>query len=588
MGVPKMYYFLQKYNDSTIVDENGIVGTVIKTGLPEIQEYEEITDTHAPMDIQNHLFLDFNGGIYTAFNRSNCTTNSTLIDGSIEYLDTLIKLQSQFKTLKTVFLAIDGTPPRAKIEQQRTRRFHSIDDKAKTNKLNDKYNQTPQIPNPIDTNMITPGTKFMEDLHDRFINHLDELKEEYPDIEFIYSGYKKPGEGEHKAHQYIKNKKWFKNDRIVIYGLDADLIMLGMVASEYAGRAGVYLLRERTEYGSLGFEFEGSEYLYLDINLTRQALIKEYENLLGDTILRENHNRIIDDFIFLCFILGNDFIPHIPHVSLDNDGGDYLMQVYIETYHVYRDFLVDRSTMKINHHILTRIFEILASSEVDDIRAYHKRRQRKQIRMNNIHNEYDKQMQLKNFLPLQHLHIEKVIDPWHVGWQSRYYRICFNQQEDREFRNTVVKRYLESLTWTFRYYFGDVDSWSWFYPYHYGPLCCDVVEFLQGMTDKSGITTLSNINQIKFPKGKPVKPQELLVMVLPYASRGLMCSSVRDEISKEPLGQYFPQKYKISLPYHTYYWQCRPILPIISYDVIHSLMKKIKLTSAELERNKNE
>ena len=196
--------------------------------------------------------------------------------------------------------------------------------------------------------------------------------------------------------------------------------------------------------------------------------------------------------------------------------------------------------------------------------------------------------QLKNFLPLQHLHIEKVIDPWHVGWQSRYYRICFNQQEDREFRNTVVKRYLESLTWTFRYYFGDVDSWSWFYPYHYGPLCCDVVEFLQGMTDKSGITTLSNINQIKFPKGKPVKPQELLVMVLPYASRGLMCSSVRDEISKEPLGQYFPQKYKISLPYHTYYWQCRPILPIVSYDVIHSLMKKIKLTSAELERNKNE
>ena len=30
-----------------------------------------------------------------------------------------------------------------------------------------------------------------------------------------------------------------------------------------------------------------------------------------------------------------------------------------------------------------------------------------------------------------------------------------------------------------------------------------------------------NLNHIKFTKGSPIKPQELLVMVLPYSSRRL-------------------------------------------------------------------
>lgn len=580
MGIPGMYRFVQNYNDSQYVAPDGTIGTVIKTGLPN-------------KNGNNHLFLDFNGGIYTAFNVNKCTTIESLINNTLGYLDLLIQIYdlpsdttASNTSLKTVFLAIDGVPPRAKIEQQRTRRFHSIDEKNKIRKLDTDYNETPTTPNPIDTNMITPGTEFMEALHQAFHKHIDELHSKYPSIKFIYSGYNTPLEGEHKLMRYIKKATWTSNDQILVYGLDADLIMLSIIASKY--NPNIYLLREKTEFGNFAFEYEGHKFLYLDIYETKQSILSEFKTYLEDVMPEEDiqHERMIDDFVFFCYILGNDFIPHIPHLSLDNNGCDKLMSVYCNIYNMHRDFLVNRNTMQINHLILLRIFEELARTETEDMRNYHKHRQRKKIRLDCVNNKLEEEMQKMKFFPLQHLYIEKKIDPFTSRWQERYYNTCFNRYNP-DGKDDVVKRYLESLVWTFRYYFKEVDSWSWFYPYHYGPLCSDVFSFLERMKDAK--LSLTNINQIEFYKGKPIKPQELLVMVLPLASKNLMANEIQKQLDMKgsPLKRFFPSSYKISIPYNTFYWQCRPILDAVNYKTIHEEMNKVKLTREETKRNKN-
>ena len=104
-----------------------------------------------------------------------------------------------------MYIAIDVIPPKGKMKQQRMRRHKSV--------LEGK---------PWDTNAISPGTYFMNQLNHclkSFTN--DSVKQ------IIISDSTERGEGEHKILQYIK-----KNDiqQSVIYGLDADLIMLSMVS----------------------------------------------------------------------------------------------------------------------------------------------------------------------------------------------------------------------------------------------------------------------------------------------------------------------------------------------------------------------
>jgi 5'-3' exoribonuclease 1 len=142
------------------------------------------------------------------------------------------------------------------------------------------------------------------------------------DIEVILSGHDIAGEGEHKIMDYIRLSKsqvdYNPNIRHCIYGLDADLMMLGLVTHE----PHFALLREEVTFGrkSKAPKQKGSAptFFLFHLSLFREYLNLEFENLKGTLKFPYDLERIIDDYVLMCYFIGNDFLPHLSGFDINN------------------------------------------------------------------------------------------------------------------------------------------------------------------------------------------------------------------------------------------------------------------------------
>ena len=148
----------------------------------------------------------------------------------------------------------------------------------------------------------------------------------------IFTGSNTPGEGEHKIIAFIRKlkseNKIEANTKHCLYGLDADLIMLALVLHEPY----IVLLREAVKLGwslkkcERKTIYANEKFAFLFINIVREYLEKEFEEL------QKNHNfnmeRIIDDFVFICFFVGNDFVPRLPTIDIEKGIINHLIDAY--------------------------------------------------------------------------------------------------------------------------------------------------------------------------------------------------------------------------------------------------------------------
>ena len=140
-----------------------------------------------------------------------------------------------------------------------------------------------------------------------------------------------PGEGEHKIMEYIREQRgrpgWHPNLTHVVSGLDADLIHLALATHE----PHFHILREVVFGPSAGDAPEGGAkpkvpYQYLKISILRDYLELEFNDV--QLPFHFDKERIYDDFVFLCFFVGNDFLPHSPTLEIREGGIDLLMTIY--------------------------------------------------------------------------------------------------------------------------------------------------------------------------------------------------------------------------------------------------------------------
>ena len=492
----------------------------------------------------------------------------------ISYLDFLINKVNPDE----VYLAVDGVAPMAKMNQQRKRRFRSGDDRDLRNSILKKYGKkTTEIWN---NTCITPGTVFMERLHNEILKYIKSNKK----VKITYSSYHTPGEGEHKILQDIKDRKNEDNVNI-IYGLDADLIFLALASQQ----ENIYLLREKSQFGSSKAKKEKINDIvkdvYHDLSYVNIDNLKKYINDQMNTNTNSDHD-LSNDFIFICYLLGNDFLPHLPSIDIKTGGLDLLIKCYCEIYNDInrkdQNIMIvqyDNNRVEINNVFLSLLLERAANYETHYFRTiYPKYMDRLSKRKPYSSEPCD--IEIWN---LENMRRFKIDDPIKLGvgndfsWKFRYYEHYFNICDYQSKHITAMcDEYFRGLLWVSKYYFEKCVDWQWQYPYAHAPFLSDIVKFD------------SNINSYKFEDKGPSKPYGQLLAVLPPRCDDLLPKTYKKMIKSHdsPIIDMYPTEVKLDMINKDSYYKCIPYIPSVDMDRINKAIENLGLSKEEIVRNK--
>jgi 5'-3' exonuclease len=239
----------------------------------------------------------------------------------------------------TVYAAFDGIAPLGKMQQQQSRRYKSA--------LMEKIFGKPVF----STLQITPGTAFMKYLS----KYVNDYFRSFSKV--IVSAADERGEGEHKIFQYIRDHpEKHRTSNTIIYGLDADLLMLSIFHSD---KANLFVYREAPEFAkSLNADLNAGEAYVLNISELCVSICID----MGFGNDMANLHRRIHDYAVLCFLMGNDFLPKIPSLNIRTNGLQMIMAAYTENASKKGFYIIDENE-KINWKNFDKILEYLEKRE---------------------------------------------------------------------------------------------------------------------------------------------------------------------------------------------------------------------------------
>jgi len=485
-----------------------------------------------------------------------------MMERIIKYIDYIIKYVNP---TELIYIAVDGVAPVAKINQQRKRRYKSVIDNKFNKELNEKYNI---LKNDVWSNIvITPGTDFMIKL-DKLLN---EYLQNFKNIKIIYSSYKDCGEGEHKIIRYIKENKLY-NKTNVIYGLDADLIFLSMSLNNTDN---VYLLREMNHIKNINtpITIEIDEKLcYVSIKNTTDTYNEIIKTKLNENIdILEINIEQYDyskDFILLCFLLGNDFIPHIPSLNIRNNGIEYLIDAYIQMFSFMKSNILENN--KINLENLLLVFSYLKDIESEyfeiNLQKYkNKLKHKKFIYSGKYEEAYERELwEHENILNFDEYDYIKLGKSEKEDYKFRYYEYNFNSRINQpSFIKKICKNYMNMIEWIKQYYFDiNMPSWRYHYQFNEAPFISDLYEYLNDNMNDKFIDILYE---------EPIDIKTQLLSVIPKQYKHILEKNIKEKYNKfsnNNVTKYmFPIKPHIELNKELY-WMCEPNIPQIDIELI--------------------
>lgn len=361
-----------------------------------VKQYKHVIKKLGGLPRIHNLYMDTNGLIYDAVrvvgsNRgmSDAEYESKLLETVCAKIDEYLAM---FRPTGKVYIAFDGVAPVAKLNQQRERRYKSWF----TTVVEQTITRKNALLDPLaagvgavsvsvssetkawNTSAITPGTAFMKKLNIRMNDYCAMKGREIGNtVAYIYSGSDAPGEGEHKIFEYIReNSAYHRDTTTLIYGLDADLIMLCLNHLHISQN--IYLYRDTPDFiQSLDSTLSCTDQYYLDIpafacsleavmrettspdvgNGSNGAYVSDATTVAGSSVgsgsdavpppskITPEVIAAIDDYIVMAFMLGNDFMPHFPSLNLRTNGMTVLLQTYANMFRASKEYLVTRKAV---------------------------------------------------------------------------------------------------------------------------------------------------------------------------------------------------------------------------------------------------
>ncbi|KAJ9448392.1 5prime-3prime exoribonuclease 4 [Diplonema papillatum] len=623
MGVPSFFkWMIHKYPKT------------LDPAMEAVQEMPADGSDPEPLDLNtpnpngiefDNLYLDMNGLVHPCCHHCDPLPENEE-EMMLRIFESIDEVVAVVRPRKLLYMAVDGTAPRAKMNQQRARRFKSAQECRKDRQLEESLKQrlreagfsVPASSASWDQNAITPGTPFMTRLSQACQWYVYERLNNDPyfsKIAIVYSDATVPGEGEHKIMNYIRACRtrpgYNPNTRHCIYGLDADLIMLALTTHEpYFS-----VVRDHIDWRNPQTKGRNKEnsppglsnYDFLHCNVIREYLEADLAHLKARPLpMTYDFERCIDDFVFICFFAGNDFLPCLPSLQIREGGLDILIDFYAQNLEHIGGYITNHG--EVSFPGLAMLLDVIGDKE-DLIFAIRQERNEKIVKRNEFRTRSTRKRRTQDIRATYDAIEKKEGDPLDLykklttlqkeeendveglvedsvqfgdpGYKERYYRSKFSDfygDGHLRARMDASYHYLVGVQWVMRYYFQGTASWKWFYPFHYPPFASDLCVMAKSFASPPLIEI-----------GVPFSAVTQLLGVMPPESKECLPKSAAWYMTspQSPIKEMYPEVIEVDYEGKRFSWMGVVLLPFVDEVGLENAAKKVEtnLTADETVRN---
>ncbi|PBP23391.1 exonuclease II Exo2 [Diplocarpon rosae] len=533
------------------------------------------------------LYLDMNGIIHNCTHKDSDDamfrmTEEQMFIAIFNYIEHLF---GKIKPKQLFFMAIDGVAPRAKMNQQRARRFRTaLDAETARDKAIQEGKEMPK-----------------EEAFDSLLSH---------DPHFC-------------------------------------------------------LLREEVTFGrqskAKSKELEHQNFYLMHLCIVREYLELEFQELKEPGLLSSPFDleRVIDDFILMAFFVGNDFLPNLPNLHINEGALALMFKVYKTVLPKAGGFINEggvinmaRLAMLLDElsHVEYRFFESENSDKSwfkakqmakEDIMV--KGKAKGKVTMTTPQREIWKQvktyvtsrstqpLELSSALPAaDRKFVQELAESLHLEWKTvedeqvdRHMQLSFpakpdgdeDEDEDEESQLAilrVVKQYdtakvvdvskadaqaemdrqyeVKFQEWKDTYYKGKFE-WDRKNEIELTKLCENYVQGLQWVLHYYYRDVIKGLNaDVNFKLGQPFHPYEQLMGVLPDRSKNIVPAVYHDLMTNpaSPIIDFYPRDFELDMNGKKMEWEAVVKIPFIDEKRLLAAMAPKNLLLSEDEKFRNE